>query len=447
MKRKLAHGETRKDFAKTADLIKDRQKRDRPTVAFDSENTKIAEDLVTILKSLNVTLDQVLNTEIRGEKPTLNALKSSDAELRDRLIRYNQNMDESLLPLYKNTLHYVPIHEWKGIALKQPLLVSLELGEVLCTNYDLVGYVMKEKGKMMIQVNGKTVMRSHVILYAAGFDPNPGETADHVDCTKPLNDSIGNLRWATASQQIKNQRKERVMRREAQTIQIVTDDNGCVLKECHSQELMAQELGLNQSTIYTRIKRQTKFIYQSQRCHLIVDNPDPDYPWYIHPDFPNFQCAENGQYRTKPRNQWSTWRYAAPRHDYQYNGKCRKLSIILYEAFNQETVNSSQFVVDHIDNSPSNNSKLNLQKITHSQNVMRTEVKFIIRESIGDGSRVIYVSPKHASAANNGISSKKISHCVNGRGKTAGGFRWRHATDHEIRFTFQKVHAPMPAVS
>jgi hypothetical protein len=446
MKRKLAHGERSEDFSRAAELIKDRKKRERPSGAFDAENTKIAEDLVPILKSLNVTLDQILNTAILGLKPQLNALTSSDAELLDRMNRYNQNLDESLLPLYKQTLHYIPIREWKGIVLKQPWLVSLELGEVLSTNYDLVGCVNKEDGKMIIRTNGKTVQRSHLILLAAGFDPNPGETADHVDFTKPLNDSMSNLRWATRNQQTTNQRKERVMRREAQTIQIVTD-NGTVLNECHSQKMMGQELGLSAQAIAGRIERQTKFLYKSQRCHLIVDNPEPPLPWLNHPDCPKFQCAENGQYRTKEHNQWGMWRYAPARHQYQYNGKCRKLSIIMYECFHPEEypVDSSKFVVDHMDNNPMNNSKANLQKITPSLNQMRKEVKFIVRENM-EGHRTIYVSPTHASMAN-GISRSHISGCPNGHKPSAGGFRWCHATEDEIRFAFQKVHAPMPAVS
>jgi hypothetical protein len=59
---------------------------------------------------------------------------------------------------------------------------------------------------MCVGLNGKTVQRSHVVLLASGqARPSPQHTADHIVPSQHLNDSITNLRWATGSEQRKNQ--------------------------------------------------------------------------------------------------------------------------------------------------------------------------------------------------------------------------------------------------
>ena len=94
-------------------------------------------------------------------------------------------------------------------------------------------------------------------------------------------------------------------------------------------------------------------------------------------EFPNYEIYENGQIINKKTNRNRKQRVHKSGHlrcdisNYNKKPITRTIHSLVYEAFYDEYV-AWPMVIDHIDNNKTNNHYLNLQKITSTQNTIKS---------------------------------------------------------------------------
>jgi len=427
--RKRQPDETREDFARVSEIKKEiRPRKDCSGEPFTHDQFSLATASI-----LRFNKDLALKP-IEERRRVLNALESSDEDLIDRMRTFNRGASETLLYLYRDKSNWVRFRytddgeSFEGFAI-------LELGEILKENGVILGTILA--GKMMIHVGKKMRLRSHLILTASGRRrPNESYTADHINFREPLNDSIFNLRWATNSEQVSNQREKIEHSITASTVVTLNAESRQVVARYCSPAAAAVAHGVSSSCI-------NKYLRDGEAHKGIIFTRD-DAPLGeilpTHPKFQKFQVATSGLYRTHVRNTgcWGSWRSKGEERPLiRVEKESKMLYGLMIECVLGRELRAGENG-DHINGDATNNTLQNLHPMTVRANIIKRAVKLV--SAIKDGAATVFLSVSVASE-NTGVRPSDISSMLTGKitWKHSSGYTFRDASIEEIHSFFDSL--------
>jgi hypothetical protein len=427
--RKRQPDETREDFARVSEIKKEiRPRKDCSGEPFTHDPFSLAAASI-----LRFNKDLALKP-IEERRRVMNALEASDEDLIDRLRIFNRGASETLLYLYRDKSNWVRFRyiddgeSFEGFAI-------LELGEILKENGVILGTILA--GKMMIHVGKKMRLRSHLILTASGRRrPNESYTTDHINFREPLNDSIFNLRWATNSEQVSNQREKIEHSITASTVVTLNAESRQVVARYCSPAAAAVAHGVSSSCI-------NKYLRDGEAHKGIIFTRD-DAPLGeilpTHPKFQKFQVATSGLYRTHVRNTgcWGSWRSKGEERPLiRVEKESKMLYGLMIECVLGRELRAGENG-DHIDGDATNNTLQNLHPMTVRANIIKRAVKLV--SAIKDGAATVFLSVSVASE-NTGVRPSDISSMLTGKitWKHSSGYTFRDASIEEIHSFFDSL--------
>jgi len=421
--------ETREDFARVSEIKKEiRARKECGVEPFTHDEFSLAAASI-----LRFNKDLALKP-IEERRKVVKALSASDEDLLDRIKTFNRGTSENLLYLYRDKSNWVKFRytddgeSFEGFAI-------LELGEILSDNGVILGTMMN--GKMMIHVGKKMRFRAHLVLTASGRRrPNAIYTADHINFREPLNDSIFNLRWATGSEQVANQREKTEHNITAMTVVVLNAETREEVVRYCSPAAAAVAHGVVLSCITRRIRTGNPYDGFIFTCgDSLMGEILP-----THPKFENFQAATSGLYRTQVRNTgcWGKWRSKGEARPFiKIGSSCRALYVFMIECVLGRELDTDENG-DHIDGDPTNNALDNLQPMIVRANIIKRAVKLV--SVVKDGASTVFLNVNVASDATgvrpadiSGMLTKKI------KWKHSSGYTFRDASIEEINSFFDSL--------
>jgi hypothetical protein len=422
--RKRQPDETREDFARVSEIKKEiRTRKECGVEPFIHDEFSLA--AASILRFNR----ELALKPIEERRKVMNALRASDEDLLYRIRTFNRGTSENLLYLYRDKSNWVKFRytddgeSFEGFAI-------LELGEIRNDNGVIIGTILN--GKMMIHVGKKMRLRSHLILTASGRRrPNENYTADHINFREPLNDSIFNLRWATQTQQVANQREKTEHNINATTVLVLNVETREEVARYCSPALAAVAYGVVSSCITHRIRNGRAinglvFIRGDAPLGKILS---------AHPNFEKLQLATSGLYRTHVRNSgcWGAWRSKGEERPFIKVGNAtRALYVLMIECVLGRELNANENG-DHIDGDTTNNTLENLHPMIVRANIIKRAVKLV--SSIKDGKSTVFLNVNIASDAT-GVRPSDISGMLTGR------IKWRHSSGYTFRdASIKEIHS------
>lgn len=228
----------------------------------------------------------------------------------------------------------------------------------------ILSYRQNSRGdyRCTVYINGKkkaiTVARA-ALATLVGPPPTPDHTADHIDRI-PENNSIGNLRWVTKSDQSMNQTRPKIYK---SAFIIVKDGVEKTSKE------WAEELGCHHKTVLRNARNK-------MNSFSFKEYPDlPGEVWKIVERSDNSQGfwevsdKLRARYTTKHASiVFDTFCLQSGYPTIGINGKIKRLHILTFEAFNPGVIVADGKVVRHLDDDKLNFAPENLAVGTSSQN-------------------------------------------------------------------------------
>lgn len=428
--RKRQPDETREDFARVSEIKREIRPRN------ETSGEPFTHDEFSLAAAAILRFNRSLAMKpIEERRRVLNALHANDEDLLDRLRTFNRGASETLLYLYRDKSNWVRFRytddgeSFEGFAI-------LELGEILKENGVILGTILA--GKMMIHVGKKMRLRSHLILTASGRRrPNESYTADHVNFREPLNDSIFNLRWATGSEQVSNQRAKTEYNINATTVVILNAETRQEVARYCSPAAAAVAHGVSSSCI-------NKYLRDGEAHEGLVFTRGDDPLGEIlpaHPKFQKFQVATSGLYRTQVRNTgcWGSWRSKGEERPFLKLGNVtRALYGLMIECVLGRELDAGENG-DHIDGDAKNNTLENLHPMTVRANIIKRAVKLV--SGIKDGSATVFLNVSTASEST-GVRPSDISGMLTGKIKWnhSSGYTFRDASIEEINSFFDSLN-------
>jgi hypothetical protein len=417
--RKRVRGETREDYSKQSEM--QRPVRQRLESAAGPFTIDAASRLIAQTMPIGLALKPPT-----GYMPKRNAMTSTLAELTERLRVFCRGVDPRLVGLYRDPLARTRF-EVEGAT----HWAILGLGEVMDARYNLLGSL--HQGKIVVKLRSTNKPRAHWVMLAAGIERPPKTTADHINYTMPLNDSVGdvpNLRWATAAEQTLNRRPRTTVSYSTETYRCIDATTGAqVGDDIHGMRQVAARHGSSRSRLRMLIRSGKP--WQGKR--FVCVQAEPAGTQLVHPTLSQrFQCTSAGWYRTRPKsnNIWGVWRWpAGPRPVVHIDGGANQLARLMVECVLGRLLRPGE-QVDHIDGDPSNYDISNLQAVSVRVNMQKREVKPVA--AVKDGHATVFFSGKLA-AERLGIRRGHISSCMAGGLKHTGGYVFRDASVEEIR--------------
>lgn len=427
--RKRQPDETREDFARISEIKKEiRTRKECSVEPFTHDDFSLtAASILRFNRSLALK-------PIEERRKVVNAHMASDEDLLYRIRTFNRGTSENLIYLYRDRSNWIKFRytddgeSFEGFAI-------LELGEILTDNGVISGTILN--GKMMIHVGKKMRLRSHLILTASGRRrPTESYTADHINFREPLNDSIFNLRWATNSQQVSNQREKTEHNINATTVIVLNSETREELARYCSPAAAAVAHGVGPSCI-------NKYLMDG-RVHKGIIFTRGDAPsgeiLPAHSKFQKFQVATSGLYRTHVRNTgcWGSWRSKGEERPLI---RVEKESKMLYGLMIECMLGRELRVGengDHINGDSTNNTLQNLHPMTVRANIIKRAVKLV--SAIKDGAATVFLSVSVASE-NTGVRPSDISSMLTGKvmWKHSSGYTFRDASIEEIHAFFDSI--------
>lgn len=431
-RRKRKNGSTSDNFVDRAARDATRNVRLRTRQALRG-TTEVTVDLFSIVMFalVRITRDMALRPIVTKQKrvyafgPNL----SDEHTLRNRIAVYDRGVHPQKWKLLQVPLAWIPCGD--------RMVACPSIGEIAIRKSGaLLGTLIN--GKVSLSARGS---RAQCVLYACGHaKPSENHTADHVDFTQPLNDSIDNLRWASMVEQVKNRRANTFVKSDATTIRIYNLEN-VLVGEFHSPLEASKFLKSTRNTICRHITSGAlfdgRFYIRSVPSQMegVLLPPHPTL-------YDTLQMSSTGMYRTfAQRKGWSIWRYASPRTTDNrcvtcLNGKMRYIYRLAVESLLERELCDDE-EVDHTNGSVTDNSASNLAVLTRRGNMERATIRIVTSED-ADGATTIFGSPTHA-AENLGTSPTNIFHCLSGLYKSSANRSWRDSSVEEIDHFFQHV--------
>jgi hypothetical protein len=446
--RKRQPDETREDFARVSEIKREiRTRRECSGEPFTHDAFSLA--AASILK---FNRDLALKP-IEERRRVLKAYTASDEDLLDRIRKFNRGASENLLYLYRDKSNWVRFKYADGGESFEGFAI-LELGEILKDNGVILGTILNDK--MMIHVGKKMRLRAHLILTASGRRrPNASYTADHINFREPLNDSILNLRWATQSEQVANQREKTEHNINATTVLVLNSDTREEVARYCSPAAAAVAYGVVLSCI-------TRYIRNGRtRDGLIFTRGDSPMGEILpmHPKFEKFQVATSGLYRTHIRDSgcWGSWRSKGEERPFiRVRDVTRALYVLMIECVIGRELNENENG-DHIDGDTTNNTLENIHPMIVRANIIKRAVKLV--SAMKDGAVTVFLNVNVASDAT-GVRPADISGMLTGKitWKPISGYTFRDASIEEIHSFFDslieepdiekfKIHALYPTLN
>ena len=422
--RKRQPDETREDFARVSEI----KREIRPRNETSGEPFTHDEFSLAAASILRFNRDLALKP-IEERRRVLNALDAKEEDLLVRLRTFNRGVSETLLYLYRDKSNWVRFRytddgeSFEGFAI-------LELGEILNENGVILGTILA--GKIMIHVGEKMRLRSHLILTASGrLRPHESYTADHVNFREPLNDSIFNLRWATVSEQLSNQRAKTEHNINATTVVTLNAETREEVARYCSPAAAAVAHGVSSSSI-------NKYL-RNGRVHKSIIFTRGDDPLGeilpVHPNFQKFQVSTGGLYRTQVRNTgfWGSWRSKGDERPFLKLGDVtRALYGLMIECVLGRELATGENG-DHIDGDTTNNTLENLHPMIARANIIKRAVKLV--SAIKDGRATVFLNVSVASEST-GVRPSDIS------GMLTGKIKWKHSSGYTFRdATVEEIHS------
>jgi hypothetical protein len=413
--RKRQPDETREDFARVSEIKKEIRTRKGSSVEpFTHDEFSLAAASI-----LRFNRDLALKP-IEERRKVMNAHTASDEDLLDRIRTFNRGTSENLLYLYRDKSNWVRFRytddgeSFEGFAI-------LELGEILNDSGVIIGTILN--GKMMIHVGKKLRLRAHLVLAASGRRrPNTSYTADHINFREPLNDSIFNLRWATSSEQVANQREKTEHSITATTIIVLNAETREEVARYCSPAAAAMAHGVVSSCITRRVR--TGNTYDG----LVFTRGDSPMGEILptHPKFEKLQVATSGLYRTHVRNSgcWGVWRSKGEERPFiKVGDTTRALYVLMIECVLGRELDANENG-DHIDGDTMNNTLTNLHPMIVRANIIKRAVKLV--SAVKDGSSTVFLNAMVASEST-GVRPSDIS------GMLTGKITWKHSSGYTFR--------------
>lgn len=280
------------------------------------------------------------------------------------------------------------------------------------------------------------------MLEACGFaKPSQTHTADHVNFTQPLNDSIGNLRWANNVEQMENRRTRTYVKSDAATIRIYNVGN-VLVGEFPSPLEASKFLKCSRSTVQNNMKSET-LVYGK----FYIRSVDSQMDGVLLPPHPtlsgSLQMSSTAMYRTfsQKKTVWSVWHYSTPRSTDKrcvmcINGKMHYIYRLVVESILGRELSDDE-EIDHINGDTTDNSAANLAVLTRRGNMEKATIRMVTSED-ADGATVIFGSATHA-AESLGVYASNIFHCLTGDQSFSSNRSWRDSSTEEIEQFFQRV--------
>jgi len=130
---------------------------------------------------------------------------------------------------------------------------------------------VRPQGDRRVMIDGKHRL-VHGLVAAAFLPPKPSErhSIDHID-RDSSNNSVSNLRWATGSEQKRNQR---VVKKVQRTARPVVMTKGDTVQRFESVKSAADSLGKNRATVATAAKKQQIILGWTLQYDDDPDDPD-----------------------------------------------------------------------------------------------------------------------------------------------------------------------------
>jgi hypothetical protein len=428
--RKRQPNETREDFARVSEI----KREIRPRNETSGEPFTHDEFSLTAASILRFNRSLALKP-IEERRKVLNVLKASKEDLIDRLRTFNRGVSEYLVYLYRDKSNWVKFRYTDGGESFEGFAI-LELGEILKENGVIVGTILA--GKMMVHVGKKMRLRSHLVLTASGrLRPNESYTADHMNFREPLNDSIFNLRWATQTEQISNQREKTEHNINATTVVVLDAETRQEVARYCSPVATALAYGVHRTSI-------SRYITDGHSHNgLIFTRGDIPLGEILpsHPKFEKFQVATSGLYRTQVRNTgcWGSWRSKGEERPFIQlkNESNRALYVVMIECVLGRELSENENG-DHIDGDSTNNTLENLQPMNVRANIIKRAVKLV--SAIKDGAVTVFLNVYVASEST-GVRPSDISGMLTGKvkWKHSSGYTFRDSTSEEINSFFDSL--------
>lgn len=346
------------------------------------------------------------------------------------------------MQLEENPIVWKPITAWKDCPnyeisntgwLKNITTGYITAGSVGENGYYRVGPV---------DSSGKTInVGIHTIVCSVFNGPKPGEsyTVDHID-RDPSNNAAWNLRWASKSEQVKNQKKKGPRRYGKMVTQYALDGTPIFT---WFRVKAVKIAGYHEGSIATALRENKPaygFIWKYS-LNILSGETWRQLPRHLLKD--DIWVSDFGRvYRNHKTFYGST--DGAGRKIVEFflaNGQAERwfvhrLVMLAFYGPNEE------MVVNHIDSNPKNNKLSNLEYVTQQRNVQHavdngryqdqsispTAIPVICMDMIGN-EITRYPSGLAAERAT-GVTSSQISKCCRGKTKDeAGGFRWKYAVE------------------
>lgn len=427
--RKRQPGESREDFARVSEIKREIRTRKECSVEpfTHDEFSLAAASILRFNRSLALK-------PIEERRKVMNALTASDEDLLDRIRTFNRGVIENLLYLYRDKSNWFKFR-YKDVGEMFEGFAILELGEILNDNGVIIGTILN--GKMMIHVGKKMRLRSHLILTASGRRrPNENYTADHINFREPLNDSIFNLRWATKTEQVANQRQKTEHNVNATTVIVLNAETRKEVAQYCSPATAAVAYGVTSSCI-------NKYL-RDGGAHKGIIFTRGDAPLGeilpTHPKFQKFQVAMSGLYRTHVRNTgcWGSWRSRGEARPFiKVGNTTRALYALMIECVMGRELDAGENG-DHIDGDAKNNTLENLHPMIFRANIIKRAVKLV--SAIKDGEVTVFLNVEVASEST-GVRPSDISSMLTGKitWKHSSGYTFRDASIEEIHSFFDSL--------
>jgi hypothetical protein len=370
--------------------------------------------------------------EKMAQKENLNVNTATDEQLHERLELYCRGVSTELVHIYRDTTKRVAF-TYEGVQ----LLCIPELGEVLNGNGQLLGHLSSSfsSDKIKVHLNRKNFQRSHLVLNASGKARPDGHTADHLNPSLPLNDSLENLAWATCSDQNSNKVFSNHVLSNAQTILAVNSTTG-EERRFESQYLAATGLGSHHSLISRAIKKSYRIgrVWRVSmiNCGMMGRLLPP------HPTHQFLQLTDEMTYRTSTTGFNRVWRaVSGERPVIQIGGTSYQLHKIALESLlGREMVTGEQG--DHINGDAFGCLLSNLWPVSASINCTKKDQQLRVGKATGTTISTLYLSQHDASSLTL-THANNISSACHGKLKQAGGYEWRFASTEELNTAFDLV--------